>query len=349
MARARRRRRWSGLLAGAAAMLLAFAAAPPAGTQPAADTLGAVRARGILNCGVAPSTAGFALPDNRGVWRGIDVDFCRALAAAVLGDADKVRFVPSTPQQRFAMLQSGEIDVLIRQTTWTLTREAPLGLAFAGTKFHGGQGSPVNRASGIASARQLDGATLCTQPGTTTELDLADDFRANNMRFTPVVIETAEEIHAAFVAGHCDVYPTGASALASFRAIQGENAERCVLLPEIISKELLGPAVRRGDWCWFDIVRWTYFTLPTAEDLGTTSQDLDGFADSRNPEVQRFMGRSGDLGRSPGFGNDFAVRIGRQLGSCGEVSESNIAPLSIQRGINDLWTRGGLHHVPPMR
>jgi general L-amino acid transport system substrate-binding protein len=333
----------------AAALLSLLAAVTPAAAQPAADTLGAVRARGTLLCGVAPSTAGFALPDSRGVWRGIDVDFCRAVAAAVLGDANRVRFIPSTPQQRFTMLQSGEIDLLVRQTTWTLTRESQLGLAFAGINFYDGQGFLVNRALGVTSARQLEGATVCVQPGTTTELNLADYFRAQRMRFTPVVIETAEEIRAAFVAGRCDVYTTDASALASFRATQGGNAERYLLLPEIISKEPLGPAVRKGDWRWFDIVRWTTFALLTAEELGITSQTIDRFADSANPEVQRFMGRSGDLGRSLGLENDWAVRIVRQVGNYGELWERNITPLGIQRGINNLWNQGGLHYAPPMR
>ena len=334
----------------AAALLAAAAAALPAhAQQPAADTIAAIRARGSLLCGVAPSTAGFSIPDSRGEWRGIDVDSCRAVAAAILGDATKGRFVPASTQQRFTMLQSGEIDLLVRSTTWTLGREASLGLAFAGVNFYDGQGFVVKRASGVTSARALDGATVCVQPGTTTELNMADYFRANRIRFTPVIIDNIEELRAAFIAGRCDVYTNDASSLASFRASQGPNADQYLLLPEIISKEPLGPVVRKGDWKFYDVVRWSHFAMVTAEEMGISSANLAQFSDSTNPDVQRFMGRAGDLGRQLGVGNDFAVQIVRQVGNFGEVWERNITPLGIQRGINALWTQGGLQYAPPMR
>lgn len=336
----------AGLFAAAAAALPAI---PSAQAQQPADTVAAIRARGTLTCGVAPSTAGFSMPDSRGEWRGIDVDSCRAVAAAVLGDATKVRFIPASTQQRFTMLQSGEIDLLVRSTTWTLGREAALGLAFAGVNFYDGQGFMVKRASGVTSARALDGATVCVQPGTTTELNMADYFRANRIRFTPVIIDNIEELRAAFIAGRCDVYTNDASSLASFRTSQGPNAEQYLLLPEIISKEPLGPVVRKGDWKFFDVVRWSHFAMLTAEEMGINSTNLATFNDSANPDVQRFMGRSGDLGKQLGLNNDFAVQVVRQVGNFGEVWERNITPLGIQRGINNLWTQGGLQYAPPMR
>jgi len=336
----------AGLIAAAAA---ALPFVPSARAQQPADTVAAIRARGNLICGVAPSTAGFSMPDSRGEWRGIDVDSCRAVAAAILGDATKIRFIPASTQQRFTMLQSGEIDLLVRSTTWTLGREAALGLVFAGVNFYDGQGFMVKRASGVTSARALDGATVCVQPGTTTELNMADYFRANRIRFTPVIIDNIEELRAAFIAGRCDVYTNDASSLASFRASQGPNAEQYLLLPEIISKEPLGPVVRKGDWKFFDVVRWSMFAMLTAEEMGINSTNLATFNDSANPDVQRFMGRSGDLGRQLGLNNDFAVQIVRQVGNFSEMWERNITPLGIQRGINNLWTQGGLHYAPPMR
>ncbi|WP_426957015.1 amino acid ABC transporter substrate-binding protein [Muricoccus radiodurans] len=327
----------------------ALSALPAMAQQPAADTVAAIRARGMLNCGVAPSTVGFSIPDSRGEWRGIDVDSCRAVAAAILGDATKVRFVPASTQQRFTMLQSGEVDMLVRSTTWTLGREASLGLVFAGVNFYDGQGFMVKRASGVTSARQLDGATVCVQPGTTTELNMADFFRTHNIRYTTVIIDNIEELRNAFISGRCDAYTNDASSLASFRASQGANADQYVLLPEIISKEPLGPVVRKGDWKFFDIVRWTHFAQVTAEELGINSGNLAQFADSANPDVQRFMGRTGDLGRQMGLNNDWAVQVVRQVGNFAEVWERNITPLGVQRGINALWTQGGLQYAPPMR
>ncbi len=331
------------------AALGALALATPASAQPAADTVAAIRQRGTLVCSTAPSTVGFSLPDSQGVWRGLDVDYCRAVAAAILGDANKIRIVPSSTQQRFTMLQSGEIDMLVRSTTWTLAREASLGLVFAGVNFYDGQGFMVHRDSGVTSAKQLDGATVCVQPGTTTELNMADFFRTNQLRFTPVVIENIEELRNAFISRRCDAYTNDASSLASFAASQGANMSRYLLLPEIISKEPLGPVVRKGDWRFFDIVRWTHFALLTAEELGINSQNIETFADSTNPDVQRFMGKTGDLGRMLGLENDWAVRLIRQVGNFSEVWERNITPIGVQRGINNLWTKGGLQYAPPMR
>ena len=333
----------------AAAAVFAFAGQAIAQGAAGPDTVGAIRARGSLVCGVAINSAGFALPDSRGEFRGLDVDTCRAVAAAILGDATKVRFVPNTAVQRFPMLQSGELDILVRNTTWTLGRETSLGLAFAGINFYDGQGFMVRRNANVTSARQLDGATVCVQPGTTTELNLADYFRTNRMRFTPVVIESVEEIRAAFVSGRCDAYTNDASSLASFRATQ-QNPNDFVLLPEIISKEPLGPTVRKGDWRFFDIVRWSLFAQIAAEELGVTSANVEEMQrPSTNPDIQRLLGRTGDLGRSMGLENDWAVRIIRQVGNYGEMYERNITPIGIPRGVNNLWNNGGLHYAPPIR
>ncbi|MFM2149652.1 MAG: hypothetical protein RLZZ187_1958 [Pseudomonadota bacterium] len=321
----------------------------PAFAQPAADTVGAIRQRGQLICSVSPSTVGFSLPDSQGNWRGLDVDYCRAVTAAIFGDGNRLRLVPSSTQQRFTMLQSGEIDMLSRTTTWTLSREASLGLQFAGINVHDGQGFMVHRDSGVTSARQLDGATVCVQPGTTTELNMTDYFRANRLRFTPVVIENIEEIRTAFINRRCDAYTTDASSLASFAAAQGANANRYLLLPEIISKEPLGPVVRKGDPRFFDIVRWTHYALLTAEELGITQANVDSFANSTNPDVQRFMGRTGDLGRMMGLENNWAVNIIKAVGNYGEIWERNMTPIGFPRGPNNLWNNGGLQYAPPMR
>jgi general L-amino acid transport system substrate-binding protein len=334
--------------ATAAALLAASSAAPVLAQAQGSPTLDAIRARGMLNCSVAIDSPGFAVPDSRGVQRGLDADYCRAVAAAIFGDGEKVRFMPSTSVQRFPMLQSGEVDILVRNTTWTLAREASLGFLFAGINFFDGQGFMVKRDANVTSARQLNGATVCVQPGTTTELNLADYFRANNMRMTPVVIEKVEEIRTAFLSGRCDAYTNDASGLAGFRATQ-QNPEQFVLLPEIISKEPLGPVVRKGDTRFFDIVRWTHFALITAEELGITQANIDSFANSTNPDVQRFMGRSGDLGQMMGLRNDWAVNVIKAVGNFSEMWERHITPMGIPRGINNLWTKGGLQYAPPMR
>lgn len=331
------------------AAAMAALAAAPAGAQPAQDTLAAVRARGVVTCGVTPSTLGFAQPDAGGVWRGIDVDYCRAVAAAVLGDASKVRFVTPTTATRFPVLQSGEIDILLRTTTWTMGREATLGAAFVGVSMYDGQGFMVKRSANVASVRQLDGSTICLLPGTTTETITAEYFRAHGMRFTPLPVPTIEALREAFLADRCNVYTLDLSALAAFRASRGAEASQLVLLPDVISKEPLGPAVRQGDWRWFNIVRWTHYAMLTAEELGVTSGNVDAAAASTNPDVQRLLGRTGDLGQGLGLDNAWAARIVSQVGNYGEVWERNITPIGIERGVNALWTRGGLQYAPPMR
>jgi general L-amino acid transport system substrate-binding protein len=317
--------------------------------SPGSDTIGAIRARGSVLCGVAGGVAGFSLPDSQGVMRGLDADGCRIVAAAILGDANKVRFINTTTQTRFTALQSGEVDMLVRNTTWTLGREAALGLEFASINFYDGTGFMVKTASGVASVRGLDGATVCVQPGSTTELNLTDYFRLHDMRFQPLVIENLEELRAAFIAGRCDAFTTDASSLASFRYAQGANADQYLLLPEIISKEPLGTMVRKGDWKFFDIVRWAHFAQLAAEELGITSKNWESFRGNPNPEIQRFMGATGDLGKSLGVEPDWAVQIIRQVGNFGEMWDRNITPLGVQRGINNLWTKGGLQYAPPMR
>jgi general L-amino acid transport system substrate-binding protein len=336
-------------LFGGLVLAMSLGGAGPAAAQGSADTVAAIRARGQLVCGVAGQVAGFSAPDSRGEMRGLDADTCRSVAAAIFGDAAKVRFVNVTPQSRFTALQSGEIDMLARNTTWTLSREASLGLEFASINMYDGQGFMVKQALGVKSARDLGGASICVLPGTTTELNVTDYFRSLNMTFTPVVIETVEEVERAFVAGRCDAYTTDVSSLAAFRSSQGPNAGNYLLLPEVISKEPLGAMIRKGDWKFFDIVRWTHFAQLTAEELGITSQNVASFADSTNPDVQRFTGKTGDLGKMLGLQPDWAVQVVRQLGNYGEVWERNITPLGVQRGINNLWSKGGLQYAPPMR
>ncbi|WP_145135692.1 amino acid ABC transporter substrate-binding protein [Roseomonas gilardii] len=335
--------------AALAVAISAFPAAQQASAQPAADTMGAIKERGYLLCGVAGNNVGFSLPDSQGVMKGIDSDTCRAVATAILGDANKVRFVNTTATNRFTALQSGEVDMLVRSTTWTLGREAALGLEFAAVNFYDGTGFAVKTASGVKSVKELDGASVCVQPGSTTELNLTDYFRSHNMKFTPVVIESIEEIRNAFISGRCDAFTTDASSLASFRFSQGANADQYTILPEIISKEPLGSMVRKGDWKFFDIVKWTHFAQLTAEELGMTSKNVESFVDNNNPEIQRFMGRSGDLGKMLGVPADWAVQVVKQVGNYGEVWDRNITPMGVQRGPNNLWNKGGLQYPPPMR
>jgi len=318
------------------------------GTASAQSTLDTVRARGYVQCGVNTGLAGFAQPDSKGVWHGIDVDFCRAVAAAVFGDAGKVRYTPLTAQQRFTALQSGEVDVLARNTTWTLSRDA-LAINFVGINYYDGQGFMVPKKANVKSARQLDGATVCVQPGTTNELNLADYFRANRMKLKTVVIEKLEEVLNAYFSGRCDAYTTDASGLAALRASRAPNPADHVILPEIISKEPLGPAVRHGDDRWFDIVKWTLFAMIEAEDLGLSSKNIDAQAKSASPEVQRFVGATGELGKLLGLDNRWAYNIVRQVGSYGESFDANLKPLGFERGLNKLWKNGGLLYAPPIR
>ena len=313
------------------------------------STLDSVRSKGFLQCGVNTGLAGFSQPDSKGVWRGIDVDVCRAVAAAVLGDSNKVRYTPLTAQQRFTALQSGEVDILSRNTTWTITRDTSLGLNFVGVNYYDGQGFMVPKKLNVKSAKQLNGATVCVQPGTTTELNLSDYFRANKMSFKPVVIEKMEEVLNAYFAGRCDVYTTDHSGLISTRASRAPKPEDHIILPEIISKEPLGPAVRHGDDRWFDVVKWTMFAMLEAEEMGITSKNIDGQAGSQNPTVQRFVGASGDIGKMLGIDNKWSFNIVKQVGNYGESFDANLKPLGFERGLNRLWNQGGLMYAPPIR
>jgi general L-amino acid transport system substrate-binding protein len=314
-----------------------------------AQTLEAVQKRGHLQCGVNTGLAGFSQPDSKGEWHGIDVDFCRAVAAAVLGDARKVRYTPLTAQQRFTALQSGEVDILARNTTWTLSRDTGLALNFVGISYYDGQGFMVPKKANVKSARQLNGATVCVQPGTTNELNLADYFRANNMKFRPVVIEKLEEVLNAYFAGRCDAFTTDASSLAALRASRAPRPEEHVILPERISKEPLGPAVRQGDERWFDIAKWSLFAMIEAEELGLSSGNIEQQAKNGGPAVQRFVGANGDLGKLLGLDNRWAFQIVKQVGNYGESFDANLKPLGFERGMNRLWTQGGLLYAPPIR
>jgi general L-amino acid transport system substrate-binding protein len=328
-------------------LLLAVLATPAFAQQ---STLDAVRSKGYVQCGVnAGAVAGFSAPDSQGVWKGIDVDVCRAVAAAVFGDATKVRYTPLTAQQRFTALQSGEVDILSRNTTWTITRDTSLGLNFVGVNYYDGQGFMVHRKLNIKSAKQLNGATVCVQPGTTTELNLSDYFRANRMTFKPVVIETLPEVLNAYFAGRCDVFTTDHSGLISTRASRAPKPEDHVILPEIISKEPLGPAVRHGDDRWFDVVKWSMFAMLEAEEMGLTSKNIDQQASSQNPSIQRIVGASGDIGKMLGIDNKWAFNIIKQVGNYGESFDANLKPLGFERGLNRLWNQGGLMYAPPIR
>jgi general L-amino acid transport system substrate-binding protein len=338
----------AGLLLGG--LLLGTALPSAAQAQGSGSpTLDAVKARGMLACGVAGDTAGFSLPDSKGVMQGIDADECRALAASVLGDASKVKFVPLTTQNRFTALQSGEVDILIRETTWTMGRETSLGTEFAPITFYDGTGFLVKKSAGVTAAKDLGGATICVQPGTSTELAIADYFHANNMQFTPIEITDLQQIQQAFLSGRCDAYSTDSSALAGFRFIQGDHAGDFVLLPQIISKEPLAPEVRKGDDKWFDIVRWTIFAQMTAEEDGVNMKNVDSFASTTNPDIRRLLGMDGDLGKSMGLDNKFAYNTVKQVGNMADVWDRDITPLGVPRGINALWNKGGLMYAPPMR
>jgi general L-amino acid transport system substrate-binding protein len=320
-----------------------------AGTARSQSTLETVTKKGFVQCGVNVGLAGFSQPDSQGVWKGIDVDLCRAIAAAVFGDAAKVRYTPLTAQQRFTALQSGEVDVLSRNTTWTITRDTSLGLNFVGVNYYDGQGFMVPKKLKVKSAKQLNGATVCVQPGTTTELNLADYFRTNKMKFKPVVIEKLEEVLNAYFAGRCDAYTTDVSGLVAVRASRAPKPEEHVILPEVISKEPLGPAVRHGDDRWFDIVKWSLFAMIEAEELGLTSKNIEQQAGSQNPSIQRFVGASGDIGKMMGLDNRWALNIVKQAGNYGESFDANLKPLGFERGLNRLWTQGGLMYAPPVR
>ncbi|CUH67071.1 General L-amino acid-binding periplasmic protein AapJ precursor [Thalassovita gelatinovora] len=318
----------------------------------AAGTLDDVKARGKLNCGVTTGLVGFAAPDANGHWEGFDVGVCRAVAAAVLGDKDAVEFVPTTGKTRFTALASGEIDMLARNTTWTFSRDVDLKFDFIGVNYYDGQGFMAPKALGVSSAKELDGATVCIQTGTTTELNLADFFRSNNISYEPVPIETNAEGQQQFLAGACDVYTTDASGLAATRATF-ENPGDYVVLPEIISKEPLGPLVRHGDNEWGDVVRWSLNALVAAEELGITSANIAELsAGTNNPEINRILGTEGTLGEMLGLDVDWAKRAIMAGGNYGELFEKNIGestPIGLARGLNAQWTEGGLLYAPPFR
>jgi general L-amino acid transport system substrate-binding protein len=314
-------------------------------------TLNLVKQRDALRCGVNAILAGFGQVDSKSNWAGFDVDYCKAIAAAVIGDASKVRYVTTTNQQRFSALQSGESDVLIHNSTWTVSRDSSLGLIFAGVNYYDGQGFMVKASHRAKSAKELNGATVCVGSGTTTELNLDDYVKSNNMTIKPLVFERLDETLQAYLAGHCDVYTTDQSGLYSIR-IQLPKPKDHVVLPEIIAKEPLGPFVRRGDDQWLTIVRWVHFALIDAEELGITQSNVDQMASSTNPEIRRFIGKDGDLGKGLGLENDFAAKVVKAVGNYGEVFERNVGSgsrLKIARGLNNLWNKGGIQYAPPFR
>ena len=333
---------------GLAAMFVSTAAM-------AGKDLDAIKARGSLVCGSMPGTAGFGMADSQGKWVGLDIDVCRAVAAAIFGDAEKVKYVPLTSQQRFTALQSGEVDILSNNTTETLTRDTALGLNFTNVTYYDGQGFLVNKKLGVKSAKELNGATVCVQPGTTTELNLADYFRANKMSFKPVVIEKVEEVRAAFFSGRCDVYTNDSSSLYSTRASNVPppgKPEDYIVLPEIISKEPLAPAVRHGDDQFADIVRWSQRAMIETEEYGIDSKNVDDMLKSENPTIKRILGVTPGMGKALGVEEKWAYDIVKQVGNYGESFERNVgqgSPLKIDRGLNNLWTKGGLQYAAPIR
>ena len=320
-------------------------------TAAQADTLDDVKAKGFLQCGANTGLLGFGSPDDKGEWKGFDVDFCRAIAVAVFNDPTKVKFTPLTAKERFTALQSGEVDVLVRNTTWTLSRDSQMGLIFAGVNYYDGQGFMVRKSLGISSALELSGASVCVQTGTTTELNLADYFRANGMQFNPVVFEKSDEVVQAYDAGRCDAFTTDASGLYAERLKLTNPADHMVL-PEIISKEPLGPVVRQGDDKWLTIVKWTHFAMLNAEEAGVTSANVDEMKSSDNPDIKRLLGTEGTFGEPMGLSNDWAANVIKTVGNYGEVFDRNVGPdtpLGISRGLNALWTKGGLQYGMPVR
>ena len=316
-----------------------------------AQTLKAVKDRGMLNCGANGTLAGFGLPDAQGQWTGLDVDVCRAIAAAVLNDPTKVKFTPLSAKDRFTALQSGEVDVLVRNTTWTSSRDSSLGLSFTGVDYYDGQGFMVRKSLKVNSALELNGAAVCVQQGTTTELNLADFFRAHKMQLKTVTFATANEAVKAYDAGRCDSYTTDASGLAAER-LRLANPDDHIILPEIISKEPLGPAVRQGDDQWFTVVKWVLFAMINAEELGVTQKNVEEMTKSTSPDVKRLLGTEGNYGEQLGLTKDWAVRIIKAVGNYGEAFERNVgqgSPLKIARGLNRLWNQGGIQYAPPVR
>ncbi|WP_353980674.1 amino acid ABC transporter substrate-binding protein [Salinicola endophyticus] len=333
-------------------LLSAAALTALAASQAQAATLDNVKSNGEFKCGVSTGLTGFSSPDENGKWTGIDVEVCRAIAAAVLGDPTKVVFAPLTAKERFTALQSGEIDVLSRNTTWTATRDNSLGLNFTGVNFYDGQGFLVRKDLGIKSTKELDGASICVQAGTTTELNMADYFKANDMQFQQVAFDTSDQTAQGFDSGRCDVLTSDSSQLAALR-LQLADPSSVEILPERISKEPLGPVVRQGDDQWFDIVKWTLFAMLDAEELGVTSQNVDQMRDNPpNPDVARLLGKDGNFGEQMGISNDWAYNIVKMVGNYGEMFDRTVgkdSPMGLERGINALWNQGGIQYAPPVR
>ena len=333
-------------------LLAAGAAVLAIGASAQAGTLDDVRAQGFVQCGVSQGVPGFSNPDEAGVWSGIDVDVCRAVAAAIWGDADKVKYTPLTAKERFTALQSSEIDVLSRNTTWTLVRDTALGLDFAGVNYYDGQGFMVRKDLGISSAMELDGASVCTNIGTTTELNMADFFRTNGLSYEPVAFEKADEVVAAYDEGRCDAYTTDRSGLAAQRVKLADPSAH-MILPETISKEPLGPVVRHGDNQWGDVVRWSLFAMLEAEEYGVNSGNVDDLrANTTNPVVKRLLGVEGNTGESLGLPNDWAYNIVKQVGNYAESYDRNVGPdtpVGLARGVNALWKDGGIQYPMPVR
>lgn len=316
-----------------------------------AQTLNTVKQRGVLQCGSNTGLAGFGLPDAQGTWTGLDVEFCRAIAAAIFNDPTKVKFIPLTAKDRFTALQSGEIDVLSRNTTWTSSRDTQLGLNFAAVTYYDGQGFLVRKALKVNSALELNDAAICVQQGTTTELNLADYFRANKMKLKTVTFASSDEAVKAYDAGRCDAFTTDSSALYAER-LRLVNPNDHIVLPEVISKEPLGPVTRHGDDQWFDIAKWVHFAMVNAEELGVTKANVDDMKKSENPDIKRLLGTEGKHGEALGLTNDWAYRIIKHVGNYGESFERTVgqgSPLKIARGLNGLWTKGGLQYAPPIR
>jgi general L-amino acid transport system substrate-binding protein len=316
-----------------------------------AQTLKTVKDRGQLSCGVSQGLPGFSTPDDKGNWTGLDVDICRAIAAAIFNDASKIKFVPLSAKDRFTALQSGEIDVLSRNTTWTLSRDTSLGANFTGVTYYDGQGFMVKKALKVNSALELNSASVCVQQGTTTEQNLADYFKGNNMKYEVIAFGTNDEAVKAYESGRCDVFTTDVSGLYADRLKLANPADH-VVLPEVISKEPLGPMVRHGDDQWFDIVKWALYAMVTAEELGITQKNVDEMAKSEKPEVKRAVGTDGNLGEQLGLTKDWLVRIVKTVGNYGESFERNVgagSKLGIARGLNQLWSKGGIQYAPPIR
>ena len=320
-------------------------------TSLSADTLENTKKQGFLKCGVSTGLPGFAEVGSDNKWKGLDVDTCKAVAAAVLGDASKVKIVPLTAKERFTALQSGEVDLLARNTTWTQTRDTSLGLNFAGVNYYDGQGFLVSKDLGVNSATELDGATVCITAGTTTELNLSDYFKTKGMTYSPITFDTADQVTKGFEAGRCDLITSDASQLYALRT-KTANPEKYKVLPEIISKEPLGPVVRQGDDVWFNIAKWSLNAMKTAEEFGVTSANADEMLNSKNPEIKRLLGIDGKLGENLKLDPKWAYNIVKQVGNYGESFERNVgkgSPLKIDRGVNALWSNGGLQYSPPFR